>query len=201
MTLFTQRWTVLLTGLLVASCVSSRTARPENESLRSTAEAVDATPVAGHLRRVEISDFAPTLSAAVAQQSAVGTRYLSVVLANPPNGQSLWVNARFEVAWTGTGANTLVVEELGSEGRVRRLERKIRGGLERRYALLGAGESVQGEVSLSTIEFTGPGPWRIRLRYRDRGDWPIPLPPEDVPWFSGEVISNEVEIPALPAPP
>jgi hypothetical protein len=55
--------------------------------------------------------------------------------------------------------------------------------------------------SVACFAFPDKGPWRLTAHYKDRNESLLP-PPEHARWFSGEIVSNtiEVEVPAPPKP-
>jgi hypothetical protein len=61
------------------------------------------------------------------------------------------------------------------------------------YFPLAPGAEYSVLRSVACFAFPDKGPWRLTAHYKDRGDTLLP-PPEYARWFSGEIVSNTIEV-------
>jgi hypothetical protein len=106
------------------------------------------------------------------------------MLMGPPQGGDVWL----DVVHARTGEKLEVTCD--TSGGVRRKEH---------YVVL-TGEALFSVVRpLPCMTFSSKGPWRITAHYKDDNSHP-PQPPFATKWFSGELVSNTIEIEVVPEP-
>lgn len=68
------------------------------------------------------------------------------------------------------------------------------------YLLLMPGSEISVVTVLHCLKFPAEGPWRVTAKYKDRKRHIPPVPPGAF-WFSGTLVSNELQFHAWPASP
>ena len=186
-------WRVLLgaVSLLVVGCAGGvvpcgvTVPQFKDRPVLESASVQERTDDAGALElRIEAGDAAPS-------RNSIRVRLRNI------SSQSLWVNARM-FAESSLGEVSLEVAP-SSAGKPWSDGCQVHPGPVQ-YVLLLPGSEISVVTVLHCLKFPTEGPWRLTAKYEDRKRHIPPVPP-GASWFSGALVSNELEFHAWPSNP
>ncbi len=134
-------------------------------------------------------EFRIETGGAAAPQNSIRFRLRNI------SNQSLWVNARM-FAESSLGEVSIEVAP-STEGKPMSDGCQVHP-VPVQYLLLMPGSEISVVTILHCLKFPGEGPWHLTAKYQDRKRHIPPAPP-GASWFSGILVSNELEFHAWPA--
>lgn len=132
--------------------------------------------------------------AVVKAEATPGVPYVRLTFHNR-SSEVLWINrflvaaaceecqVEFDMVHEDTGERPVSAQCMARRRRVGRDD----------YLLLSPGDEFSTVVGARCLVFRDKGPWRTVARYRDALQEPF-APPPGAKWFSGEVLSNEIDL-------